>query len=369
MRLLMTADAVGGVWTYALDLARGLALHDIETTLVVLGPSPDAPQVAAAGSVPGLDLVDTGARLDWLAGGEDEVAEAARVVAELARRADADVVQLNSPTLAALARFPASVVGVCHSCVATWWDAVRAEPLPRDFRWRTDLLARGYDSCNALVAPSAAFAAVTRQRYGARPVVVHNGRGDVADLPEPFEVPARYVLTAGRLWDEAKDVATLDGAAALLDVPVLAAGPLRGPHDHARELRHAVALGSLDPVRLRWLMERATVFASPARYEPFGLAVLEAARARCPLVLSDIPTFRELWDGAALFVPARDPAALADALRRVLDDADFAASLADAAWRRSRRYDVATMAAGMHEVFRGVLGSVGRTARAAGMAA
>jgi hypothetical protein len=35
--------------------------------------------------------------------------------------------------------------------------------------------------------------------------------------------------------------------------------------------------------------------------EPFGLAVLEAAQAGCPLVLSDLPGFRELWDGAALF--------------------------------------------------------------------
>ncbi len=46
----------------------------------------------------------------------------------------------------------------------------------------------------------------------------------------------------------------------------------------------------------------ATVFASMARYEPFGLAVLEAAQAGMRLVLSDIPTFRELWDGAAIFV-------------------------------------------------------------------
>ena len=50
------------------------------------------------------------------------------------------------------------------------------------------------------------------------------------------------------------------------------------------------------------MMARTAVFVSPALYEPFGLAVLEAAQAGCALVLSDIPTFRELWDGVALFV-------------------------------------------------------------------
>jgi len=53
-------------------------------------------------------------------------------------------------------------------------------------------------------------------------------------------------------------------------------------------------------------MAGARVFASAARYEPFGLAVLEAAQAGCALVLSDIPSFRELWDGAAVFVAPGD---------------------------------------------------------------
>jgi len=62
------------------------------------------------------------------------------------------------------------------------------------------------------------------------------------------------------------------------------------------------------------------VFASVSRYEPFGLAVLEAAQAACALVLSDIPTFRELWNGAAVFVPPEDPVALAGAFTTLLHD-------------------------------------------------
>lgn len=346
MRLLMTADAVGGVWTYALGLAAGLHRHGVATTLAVLGPAPDARQRQDAGSIPGLTLFETGAALDWLADDEAAVREMAVVVAHLARQSGADVVQLNTPALAGLAAFGVPVVGACHSCLATWWDAVRGDALPADFQWRTALLARGYAACDALVAPSAAFAAATAARYGVRPRVVHNG----LDAEPAVPTRERFVLTAGRLWDAGKNIAALDAAARLVDAPVYAAGPLHGP-GCAATLRHAVPLGTLPPAELRGVMRRAAVFASTARYEPFGLAVLEAAQEGCALVLSDIPTFRELWDGAALFVPPDDPVAIAAALRKAL----VQPALGDAARYRARRYSQAAMAGEMHALYRTLL--------------
>ena len=41
-------------------------------------------------------------------------------------------------------------------------------------------------------------------------------------------------MTAGRLWDEAKNLGTLDAAAEGMVWPVLAAGPMRGPDDQTR---------------------------------------------------------------------------------------------------------------------------------------
>ena len=54
----------------------------------------------------------------------------------------------------------------------------------------------------------------------------------------------------------------------------------------------------------------AAIYALPARYEPFRLEVLEAAAPGCALVLGDIASLRELWDGAALFVAPDDDRAL-----------------------------------------------------------
>ena len=45
-RLLITADAVGGVWRYATDLAHALVPHGVETTIAVLGPEPSDAQLA-----------------------------------------------------------------------------------------------------------------------------------------------------------------------------------------------------------------------------------------------------------------------------------------------------------------------------------
>lgn len=352
LRVFMTADAVGGVWTYALDLARGLQVLRIATTLAVLGPSPSAADAQVARRIPQLELIDTGLPLDWLAGDEAELAELAATLAGLARHADADIVHLNGPALAASGRFRQPVVGVCHSCLASWWDAVRGGEPDRDLLWRIRMLARGYAACDALVAPSRSFACETRRLYGLLPTVVHNGRTSIGG---PRGERENLVLTAGRLWDDGKNVATLDEAAALIAAPVFAAGPLTGPIGGARSLRHARPLGRLDAATLRGWMERAAVFASVAVYEPFGLAVLEAAQAGCALVLSDIPTFRELWDGAAMFVPPDQPAMLAATLQGLLDAPALAASLGEAAQRHARRYDVPPMAAAMQALYRGVL--------------
>ena len=76
LRLLITADAVGGVWQYATDLAGALADHGVETTLAVLGPAPSAQALSQAVAIPQTRIVITGLPLDWTAGSPGEVAEA-----------------------------------------------------------------------------------------------------------------------------------------------------------------------------------------------------------------------------------------------------------------------------------------------------
>lgn len=346
--VLMTADAVGGVLHYALDLAQGLSARGVRTTLALLGPAPNEGQRQAAARVPGLKLVQTGLPLDWLAEDAEIAERTALAIAELAHRHEAEIVHLNSPSLA-LAPYDRAVVSALHSCVASWWTSVRQGAMPEDFHWRTALTRRGIAASGAFVCPSAAFADQAECIYDRRPMVVHNGRAPPKALATRARAP--FAVTLGRLWDAGKNIATLDAAASFMDLPILAAGPTEGPNGARIE---PVALGVLGPVgegEVRALLGYQPIFVSSALYEPFGLAVLEAAQAGCALVLSDIPTFRELWDGAALFVAPRDAEGFAATLFDLAKDEERRAALGTAARQRAERYTIGAMAERMFAIY------------------
>jgi glycosyltransferase involved in cell wall biosynthesis len=103
-------------------------------------------------------------------------------------------------------------------------------------------------------------------------------------------------------------------------------------------------LGDLEEPDMRAWLARAAVFVNPALYEPFGLGVLEAAQAGCALVLSDIPTLRELWAGAALFADPRRPRALETALWLLGSGELLRDELSRRAAVRAERYTAAAMA-------------------------
>ena len=283
-----------------------------------------------------------------------EDADAGKALALIAACEGADIVQTSSAALLACGVFEQPTVAVQHSCVATWWAAVKRTPLPDDFRWRRDLVAQGLAKADAIVAPSCAFAAATKCAYDLdrRVLAVHNGRTaqKLRELPQ-----GDFVFTAGRLWDEGKNVATLDRAAARIRAPFQAAGSTEGPNGARIALEHLNALGNLSEARVAGVLAARPIFASAALYEPFGLSVLEAAQAGCALVLSDIATHRELWDGAALFVEPLDDAAFASAINDLLDRHEERERLGQIARERARQYSPQRMARSMADIYARVL--------------
>jgi glycosyltransferase involved in cell wall biosynthesis len=302
-----------------------------------------------------VQLIHTDLPLDWTAETSIMVEEVGRLIACMAAQFEPDIVHLNSPALAASAGFTSPVVAVCHSCVATWWQAVREGPLPEEFVWRTDLVRRGYHAADRLLAPTEAFARATAQAYdlAERPFVVWNGRR--ASQAWNYASSEPFVFTAGRLWDEGKNVAALDRAAARLTVPVLAAGPLEGPNGNRVKVQHGKALGRLSDAEVARYLGARPIFVSAALYEPFGLAVLEAAQAGCALVLADIPTFRELWEGGAIFVQPDDDVAIAQAIERLARDAELRHRMGEAACSVARAYSLEAMCAGVLAAYRSLL--------------
>ena len=347
LRLLLVTDAVGGVWTYSVELARALQPLGVEATLAVMGPPASLAQREAAW---GLRVIDTGLPLDWIEPDPGKLRRAGEALADLARIECVDVVQSNSSALLAECSFDQPCVAVQHSCVASWWAAVKGTRLPEDFAWRRDLTEAGLQRAAAVVAPSIAFAAETARIYDVpSPVaVVHNGRR----ASRPRALPqGEFVFTASRLWDEGKNVGTLDAAAAHLKAPFQAAGATLGPNGASIALEHLEPLGDLSEPRLAGLYAARPVFASAALYEPFGLSVLEAGQAGCALVLSDIPTHREIWGGAAIFVPARDADAFAVAIEDLLRDSDEREEVRQLARSRAALYSPERMARAMADIY------------------
>jgi glycosyltransferase involved in cell wall biosynthesis len=84
--------------------------------------------------------------------------------------------------------------------------------------------------------------------------------------------------------------------------------------------------------------------------------VLEAASAGAALVLSDIPTFRDLWDGAALFVDPRDPSDVARAVNGLIADRTLRRRLGQDALRRATLYTLERQVDGLIEAYERALG-------------
>jgi glycosyltransferase involved in cell wall biosynthesis len=151
------------------------------------------------------------------------------------------------------------------------------------------------------------------------------------------------------------------------------AGGLAHPEGGEAALPNLRCLGPLPAARVAERLSKAAIYALPARYEPFGLSVLEAAMSGCALVLGDIASLRELWDDAALFVSPDDADALAAALDRLIRDEDLRGDLAIRAVRRARNYTSAHMASdyldAYHDLMRspyaGCRSLTGRTAASA----
>ena len=335
-KVLMTTDAVGGVWTYSTGLASALASTGIEVHLVTLGPPPEEKREMLRN--PSVRLIESDLALEWQDAGGGDLANARHFLENLEDAIQPDVVHLNGFREANF-DWRAPVIVVAHSCVNSWGLACSDTEFLSEPKWRhyTRAVATGLDRARTWVSPSWAFYEVICGLY--RPTspgtVIWNG---IPPACSSSSSKRRFVLAAGRLWDTAKNVSALARASQGLDWPVFVAGPRSdSPANDPIEL---TLIGDLSHRALRAWMQRAAIFVSPARYEPFGFSVLEAASAGCALVLSDIPTFRELWSGAALFVDPTDDRALHQTLAGLCADARERARLQFAARERSERYSL-----------------------------
>jgi glycogen(starch) synthase len=345
VHVLVTTDTLSGVWTYTQELVTGLVHRGVRVTLVSLGDIPLPQQTSWMDELEGLDYRPTGFRLDWMQEAEQDLRDSSAYLVSLVRELRPDLLHLNQLGYGNLPVETPRVV-VAHGDLISWWKQVHGHE-PREgrwMRWYREAVTRGLWHASAVVAPSVWMLDEIRACYTCprRDSVIYNGRNPVSF--NPYVSKDDSILAVGRLCDAGKQVSLLTqhthplpvcivGSEAAIADPEI---PIRTDVKLAID-RVSVALkGPQTQAQLRTLYSRASIYAATSRYEPFGMATLEAAFSRCAIIANDVPCFREIWGEAAIYFQANDADSLAQVIRRLHEHRDLCRGYATRAYQRAR---------------------------------
>jgi glycosyltransferase involved in cell wall biosynthesis len=364
MHLLITCDAVGGVWTYTQELVSGLARRGHRITLVSFGKLPAPHQTHWMRHLAGVDYHPTEYRLEWMEVAEKDIEESRRYLELLVREVEPDILHLSQYCYGDIEVDVPRIV-VAHSDVVSWWVAVHGHE-PDDTAWTRSYRERvrnGLRGADLVVAPSRWMLDAVAHYYlqPSEGVVFYNGRSP--ELFDPDQRKEDFVLSVGRIWDAGKNASLLLAGEqrSLICIVGWESEPGREQKLHPAWAENVQLLGAKPQPELCRLYASAGIYAATSCYEPFGLSPLEAAFSRCALVMNDIPVFHELWGDAALYFQKDDPVDLAQVIAR-LGRADLRCEFGERALRRAReKFTASRMVAQYEGAYRQVASVAGVT--------
>lgn len=306
MRVLLTTDTIGGVWTFTKELAIGLLEKGHSVGLVSFGGKPTPSQQAWCSATEAIyeDLFCSFASstpLEWMVENEHAYTNGEALLLRLADEFQPDVFHSSQFCFGKLPWSGPTVV-TAHSDVLSWAESCRPGGLPPS-AWLSRYLRvvrEGIDGAEALVAPTQWMADALSRNFDlpAAPQVIANGRS----LPPVENQTARRMraVSVGRLWDEGKNLGIL--AEVTSPVPIVVAGERSLDEDSGTSSFGRIAwLGALAEDEVLRAFRASSVYLALSTYEPFGLAPLEAALCGCAVLANDIPSFREIWGDTAIY--------------------------------------------------------------------
>ena len=345
MHVLVTADTMSGSWTYTRELVTGLVTRGVRVTLVTFGEIPLPDQTAWMDRLHGLEYRPTAFRLEWMDEAPQDLAESSGFLAKLVSEVRPDVLHLHQFCHGNL-RVDVPRVILAHGDLISWAQAVQGcAPRPtRWLQWYRETVVRGIAAADIVITPSAWMADTIRSIYTRprREAVIYPGRNPI--FFNPYISKDDSVLSVGRMVDTGKQVFLLTQHAQPFSVCIVGAEqtvpipriPIRADVMVTTD-QHCVAIrGPQTEAQLRALYSRAAIYAATPRYEPLGIAALDAAFSRCAIVANDIPSFREVWGDAALYFRTNDASSLAAILHQLDSDRPLRQAYADRAFARAR---------------------------------
>src|SRR5580698_193505 len=336
---------MSGSWTYTRELVTGLVTRGVRVTLVSFGEIPMPDQTSWMDLLHGLEYRPTAFRLEWMDEAPQDLRESSAFLASMVRELRPDLLHLHQFCHGDL---PVDVPRVIMASgdLISWSEAVQGcTPQPtRWLKWYRDTIICGIAAADAVVAPSACMLNSIISTYSRprRAAIIYPGRNPI--FFNPYVSKDDSVLSVGRLVDAGKQVFLLTqhthpfsvcivGAEQTIPVPQI---PIRADVKVSTDQSCVAIRGAQTEAQLRGLYSRAAIYAATSRYEPLGMAALDAAFSRCAIVANDIPSFREVWGDAALYFRTNDARSLAETLRELDADRALRHAYADRAYTRAR---------------------------------
>ncbi|GAB4018512.1 glycosyltransferase family 1 protein [Spirosoma migulaei] len=171
------------------------------------------------------------------------------------------------------------------------------------------------------------------------------------DTPLQFQpvphLPERYVLFVGDRSGYKNFYLFMNAIQPLmLDMPDLNVVLTGGGKVEVADQEFLMRLGLSDRVRhinatdeqLNYLYQNTQLFVYPSLYEGFGLPILEAFKAKCPILLSDTDCFREVAADAAVYFKSTDLNDLTSKLSSTLADSALRAKLVELGSQRLKSF-------------------------------
>ncbi len=194
----------------------------------------------------------------------------------------------------------------------------------------------------------------------------HVERGDLTDAERALAPTGRYFFFPANLWPHKNHRRVLGAmrrvASRHPDVSLVLSGHPEGWTQLASDFADVPArhVGFVSARMLRHLYQHAMALCFFSLYEGFGMPLLEAFDAGCPVLCSNTTSLPEVAGDAALTVDPTDEPAIAAAMLRALDEPDLRRALIDRGRDRASLWDWRRSARNLHDACLRVAGRADR---------
>jgi glycosyltransferase involved in cell wall biosynthesis len=351
LKILMTADTVGGVWTYCVELCRALRDFNVSFHLVTAGAKLQTWQKQEIEDHGNVTVHETDFLLEWMKNPWESIGESGKMLMELEAKIQPDIIHLNSYSYGSL-QWQTPVVIVAHSDVFSWWEAVIKTPPSDEFNEYYIRVKEGLRNADLIIAPSKNMLHNLQHIYSINNncKVIYNARRREL-FYEAKKQP--YIMCMGRLWDEGKNLKLLIDAAGKINYTIKIAGENKfHGNDIVVDESNIEYMGNISTADVAKQLSTASTYVLPAKYEPFGLSALEAAISGCALILGDIPSLREIWQDNAIYVDTDDPSSLAKTINKLMENQQQLEYYGQRAKEHTKKFSPETLAENYLNVYR-----------------